>query len=61
MLRIVSFIILFPLAAPASIAATEISGSARILDGDTIEIASTVIRLHGIDSCLLYTSDAADE
>jgi len=48
--RIVSFIILFPLAAPFSIAATEISGSARILDGDTIEIASTVIRLHGIDS-----------
>jgi len=30
--------------------AMEISGPARVMDGDTIEINSTVIRLHGIDS-----------
>ena len=37
-------------AAPASPTIAEITGPARVIDGDTIEIADQRIRLHGIDA-----------
>ena len=37
------------------------SSSLKIIDGDTIILNSEKIRLYGIDTCLLYTSDAADD
>ena len=37
------------------------NGEIEIVDGDTVWIGIHQIRLHGIDTCLLYTSDAADE
>jgi len=47
MLRVVFTAILF--LAP-SIAVADVTGPARIIDGDTIEIAGERIRLHGIDA-----------
>lgn len=39
------------LVSPAvSFAATEFSGLARVIDGDTIEVANTRVRIHGIDA-----------
>ena len=34
----------------AAVSAAEVTGSARVLDGDTIEIGSTKVRLFGIDA-----------
>ncbi len=36
--------------APSLVASYEVSGSATIVDGDTLRIGSTTIRLHGIDA-----------
>ena len=33
-----------------AVSAAEVTGSARVLDGDTIEIGSTKVRLYGIDA-----------
>ncbi len=41
-------LILFVAAAP--VAAQDINGPARVIDGDTIEVAGQRIRLHGIDA-----------
>ena len=49
MFQTISFIFIALLSANNSFG-NEISGHARVMDGDTIEINSTVIRLHGIDS-----------
>ena len=48
MSRLVALALIFTLA-PA-IALAEISGPARIVDGDTIEVAGERIRLYGIDA-----------
>lgn len=47
MLRLVLAAILL---LPPSIAVADVTGHARVLDGDTIEIAGERIRLHGIDA-----------
>ena len=47
MFRICSILAALCLAAPAS---ADITGRARVIDGDTIEVAGTRIRLHGIDA-----------
>ena len=36
--------------APLKAGAVEVSGPARIIDGDTLVIGETTIRLHGIDA-----------
>lgn len=36
--------------APLKAGAVEVSGLARIIDGDTLVISETIIRLHGIDA-----------
>ena len=47
MLRIIlTLVFLFPI----SVAMADVTGNARIVDGDTIWIGRTKIRLHGIDS-----------
>lgn len=47
-MRICGLVLLLLIAAPAS--AAEISGLARIIDGDTLEIGGQVVRLEGIDA-----------
>ena len=44
-LRLASLLLLVP-----GVALADIAGSARVVDGDTIEIAGQSIRLHGIDA-----------
>lgn len=41
---------LFPMMAPPQAGAVEVAGTARIIDGDTLVIGDTIIRLHGIDA-----------
>ena len=45
MLRLAAVLVLLP-----TIALADITGSAKVIDGDTIEVASQRIRLHGIDA-----------
>ncbi len=45
MLRLALLLTLLPVLALA-----DVSGPARVIDGDTIEIAGERIRLHGIDA-----------
>lgn len=45
MLRLAALLVLIP-----TIALADITGSARVVDGDTLEIAGQRIRLHGIDA-----------
>ena len=45
MLRLAALLLLIP-----SIALADITGPARVIDGDTLEIAGQRIRLHGIDA-----------
>ena len=45
MLRLAALLLLIP-----TVALADITGSARVIDGDTIEIAGQRIRLHGIDA-----------
>jgi len=47
-MRILFYIILLGLATATT--AAEVRGIARVIDGDTIEVQSTVIRLYGIDA-----------
>ena len=35
---------------PISVALADVTGKARVVDGDTIHIGKTKIRLHGIDA-----------
>ena len=48
MLRMISFLAILLSATPAS--AIELKGVASVIDGDTVEIRGTRIRLHGIDA-----------
>ena len=48
MLRICSLLVLVVLALPA--AAETLAGQARVIDGDTLEIAGERLRLHGVDA-----------
>lgn len=48
MLRMISFLAILLSATPAT--ANELNGVASVIDGDTVEIRGTRIRLHGIDA-----------
>ena len=48
LIRLALAALLLFLAAPVQ--AAEITGSARIIDGDTLEVLGQRIRLHGIDA-----------
>ena len=50
MVRAITFLTLFLLAAPVVTGAEVIAGRASVIDGDTIEIYGQRIRLHGIDA-----------
>jgi endonuclease YncB( thermonuclease family) len=47
MLRLVLTLVFF---LPTSVAMADVSGKARVVDGDTLWIGGTKIRLHGIDA-----------
>src|SRR5215204_5271453 len=42
--------------APSTTAAPTISGSARVIDGDTVVVAGTTVRLKGVDAAELGTA-----
>ncbi|MEO1020146.1 MAG: hypothetical protein AAFY56_21030 [Pseudomonadota bacterium] len=42
--------ILFGLSSHSSTSADTISGTARVIDGDTISVGATIIRLEGLDA-----------
>jgi endonuclease YncB( thermonuclease family) len=46
----ITFIALFALSSAPNSQATDTTGPARVVDGDTIHIGKTKIRLHGIDA-----------
>ena len=50
MLKIAVVALLFVMSAWPAASAKTFTGSARVVDGDTIEIGITHIRLHGIDT-----------
>lgn len=50
MLRVCSAFILATLLVAANPAAADISGKVRVIDGDTLDVGTTRIRLHGIDA-----------
>jgi endonuclease YncB( thermonuclease family) len=43
---------------PALAAAATISGPARVIDGDTVVVAGTTVRLKGVDAAELGTARA---
>ncbi len=47
MLRLVLTLVLI---LPMSVAMADVTGIPRIIDGDTLQIGETKIRLHGIDA-----------
>lgn len=50
MIRVIAFLSIFIFAAPSATGADVITGRASVIDGDTIEIHGTRIRLFGIDA-----------
>ena len=48
--RILAAAVLLAVTLPHAASAETLTGSARVVDGDTVEIADTRIRLHGIDA-----------
>ena len=53
MLRLAAALVLFAF----PVHANDITGEARVVDGDTIEVAGKRIRLHGIDAPEMKTQD----
>ena len=49
-MRLLHLILIVLLLSTATAGAADLTGEARIVDGDTIHIADTKIRLHGIDA-----------
>ena len=47
MFRLCSILLLFCLAGPA---AADVTGRVRVIDGDTIQVGDTRVRLHGVDA-----------
>ena len=47
---IFNFVIIIACLIPISVATADVTGKPRVIDGDTIEIAGTRIRLNGIDA-----------
>jgi endonuclease YncB( thermonuclease family) len=50
MRRLLVAILLIDLGLVASASCAELAGSARLIDGDTIEVGGQIVRLHGIDA-----------
>ena len=46
----VRFVLMVMVMLPATTLAADITGPARVIDGDTIEVQGQRIRLHGIDA-----------
>jgi endonuclease YncB( thermonuclease family) len=56
MLRLAFVLTLLP-----TLALADVTGPARVVDGDTIEIAGERIRLHGIDARMVAVAPAGSD